>query len=361
MSNQSDHPGRLTAFCRGAGVVASTAGTTDGSPVRGRGARKAAPTALGPFDGVSTPWPTSGITHTTGTDRARSPGSSLKRWPTPPTSCPGISSGKKGRRRAYRPERSATLFGRSRHPLLGGRRPSPRSMQAPPGEELLGTRASRATPPVAFRGRSAGHARAPSRPAGEKAKPRALPNSSFGRGGRAADARPRPAPAKAEAAKPEKTAASVDPKMRPMPVRKLRAIAGKGAQVVGQDGITVKFRKVCTVCKHQDWYNGTAMRIVTGLTQRALLPPEVPEEQQRRRSSAHLAVKASTVRTSRLLLLNEERPDQQKDEVVAERRLGAFDVMTVELQGPGHDPHYRGAIQTSGSPAISMATRTPRT
>jgi hypothetical protein len=31
-----------------------------------------------------------------------------------------------------------------------------------------------------------------------------------------------------------------------------RAVAGKGAQIVAQDGATVKFRKKCTTCGHED-------------------------------------------------------------------------------------------------------------
>jgi hypothetical protein len=91
------------------------------------------------------------------------------------------------------------------------------------------------------------------------------PDSPSGEAAAAADVAVAAPPGEAEAAKPEKAAVTADPKMRPMPVRKLRAIAGKGAQVVGQDGVTVKFRKVCTVCKHQDSCWNT-MRIITGLT-----------------------------------------------------------------------------------------------
>ena len=35
-------------------------------------------------------------------------------------------------------------------------------------------------------------------------------------------------------------------------VKKGRAVAGKGALLVGQDGKTVKFRMKCTVCGHED-------------------------------------------------------------------------------------------------------------
>jgi GYF domain 2 len=37
----------------------------------------------------------------------------------------------------------------------------------------------------------------------------------------------------------------------PLPQRG-RAVAGKGAVLVGQDGTTVKFRKKCTTCGHED-------------------------------------------------------------------------------------------------------------
>jgi hypothetical protein len=36
------------------------------------------------------------------------------------------------------------------------------------------------------------------------------------------------------------------------PARKGRATAGRGAVLVGQDGVTVKFRKKCTTCGHVD-------------------------------------------------------------------------------------------------------------
>jgi hypothetical protein len=36
------------------------------------------------------------------------------------------------------------------------------------------------------------------------------------------------------------------------PIGKGRAVAGKGAVIVGQDGTTVKFRMKCTACGHED-------------------------------------------------------------------------------------------------------------
>jgi len=49
----------------------------------------------------------------------------------------------------------------------------------------------------------------------------------------------------------------------PQHVKKGRAVAGKGAIICGQDGITVKYMKKCTVCSHQSttW---TTVKIVNG-------------------------------------------------------------------------------------------------
>jgi hypothetical protein len=60
---------------------------------------------------------------------------------------------------------------------------------------------------------------------------------------------------------------------RPIPVRRGRAIAGRGAEIVGQDGITVKFRKRCIVCGHHDtcWHT---MPIVNGVTRVSFYCPK---------------------------------------------------------------------------------------
>jgi hypothetical protein len=60
---------------------------------------------------------------------------------------------------------------------------------------------------------------------------------------------------------------------RPMPVRRARAIAGKGALIVGQDGTNVRFRKLCTTCGHQDSCWNT-MRIITGMTRVTFFCPK---------------------------------------------------------------------------------------
>jgi hypothetical protein len=61
---------------------------------------------------------------------------------------------------------------------------------------------------------------------------------------------------------PEPTEAKADVPLAPpvpaaaatwqVPARKGRATAGRGAVLVGQDGVTVKFRKKCTTCGHLD-------------------------------------------------------------------------------------------------------------
>lgn len=49
---------------------------------------------------------------------------------------------------------------------------------------------------------------------------------------------------------------------------KARAVAGKGALIVGQDGTTVKYRKKCTVCGHEDssWKTAAITRGTTRVT-----------------------------------------------------------------------------------------------
>jgi hypothetical protein len=49
------------------------------------------------------------------------------------------------------------------------------------------------------------------------------------------------------------------------PVVRGRAVAGKGAVIVGQDGTTVKYRMKCTVCGHEDssWRSASITRGTT--------------------------------------------------------------------------------------------------
>jgi hypothetical protein len=56
-----------------------------------------------------------------------------------------------------------------------------------------------------------------------------------------------PAPAPSEPAQAEKK-----PAPPPMPVRKGRAIAAKGAIIVGQDGTSVRYRKKCIKCGYEE-------------------------------------------------------------------------------------------------------------
>jgi hypothetical protein len=71
-----------------------------------------------------------------------------------------------------------------------------------------------------------------------------------------------PASAAADEAPP---AAATTPPPLPLPVRRARAIAGSGTEIVGQDGTNVRFRKRCVTCGHKDT-SWQTMRIVNGLT-----------------------------------------------------------------------------------------------
>jgi hypothetical protein len=57
------------------------------------------------------------------------------------------------------------------------------------------------------------------------------------------------------------------------PASKARAVAGKGASIVGQDGSTVKYRKKCTECVHEDSSWKTAA-ITRGTTRVAYFCPK---------------------------------------------------------------------------------------
>jgi GYF domain 2 len=67
------------------------------------------------------------------------------------------------------------------------------------------------------------------------------------------------------------------PVSRPIPppphVRKRRAAAGRGATIVSQDGTTVKYRKKCTVCGHEDSSWGT-MPIPNGMSRTGFYCPK---------------------------------------------------------------------------------------
>jgi ribosomal protein L44E len=54
---------------------------------------------------------------------------------------------------------------------------------------------------------------------------------------------------------------------------KARAVAGKGAIIVGQDGKTVKFRMKCTVCNHED-SSWQSMLIARGTTRKMFYCPK---------------------------------------------------------------------------------------
>jgi hypothetical protein len=56
-------------------------------------------------------------------------------------------------------------------------------------------------------------------------------------------------------------------------VRKSRALAIRGAKVVGQDGSNVQFKKFCTTCGHEDGHR-SAMKIRTGLTRLSYYCPK---------------------------------------------------------------------------------------
>jgi len=57
------------------------------------------------------------------------------------------------------------------------------------------------------------------------------------------------------------------------PTGRARAVAGKGAVIVGQDGTTVKFRKKCTECGHED-SSWKTMPITRGTTRVAFFCPK---------------------------------------------------------------------------------------
>jgi hypothetical protein len=55
--------------------------------------------------------------------------------------------------------------------------------------------------------------------------------------------------------------------------RTARAVAGKGAVIVGQDGTTVKYRKKCTMCGHED-SSWRAISITRGTTRVSYFCPK---------------------------------------------------------------------------------------
>lgn len=60
---------------------------------------------------------------------------------------------------------------------------------------------------------------------------------------------------------------------RAAPVRRGTAIGGTGVIIVGQDGTTVKFRKKCTTCGHEDTSWNT-MKIMSGSTRVSFFCPK---------------------------------------------------------------------------------------
>jgi GYF domain 2 len=82
-----------------------------------------------------------------------------------------------------------------------------------------------------------------------------------------------PAPDGSTAVEAVDAPAAAAPRPQPLPTRRARATAGRGAEIVGQDGTTVKFRKRCIVCGYQDtcWHT---MPIVNGLTRVSFFCPK---------------------------------------------------------------------------------------
>lgn len=72
-------------------------------------------------------------------------------------------------------------------------------------------------------------------------------------------------------------AADLQPQTRPLtPARaakQCRAVGVKGVVIVAQDGVTVRFRKKCSVCGHEDSYWNTAP-ITTGTTRISYFCPK---------------------------------------------------------------------------------------
>jgi hypothetical protein len=65
----------------------------------------------------------------------------------------------------------------------------------------------------------------------------------------------------------------VQPCPPPKHVRKGRAVAGKGALIVGQDGTDVKFKKKCVVCGHED-ATRNSLKIVSGTMRAGFFCPK---------------------------------------------------------------------------------------
>jgi hypothetical protein len=71
----------------------------------------------------------------------------------------------------------------------------------------------------------------------------------------------------------DSTTPTPSPPPRPQEPRKARAVAGKGAIIVGQDGINVKYRMKCTTCGHED-SSWKTMRITRGSTRMSFYCPK---------------------------------------------------------------------------------------
>jgi GYF domain 2 len=76
------------------------------------------------------------------------------------------------------------------------------------------------------------------------------------------------------AGKPEPAKAPKEKNPRPpSPVRRGTAVSGAGVIIVGQDGITVKYRKKCTTCGHEDT-SWSTMKIMSGSTRVSFFCPK---------------------------------------------------------------------------------------
>jgi hypothetical protein len=86
-------------------------------------------------------------------------------------------------------------------------------------------------------------------------------------------------PAAGESAAPVEAAPAPRWDARAAPVGRARAVAGKGAIIVGQDGTTVKFRKKCTTCGHED-SSWKTIPITRGTTRVTFFCPKCRKQRQ---------------------------------------------------------------------------------
>lgn len=100
------------------------------------------------------------------------------------------------------------------------------------------------------------------------------PEENSGMAGAPAEPTPAPIPTEINLMPDgEAPATPVPPSPPPKKVRKGRAVAGKGALIVGQDGINVKFKKKCTTCAHEDGTRNT-LKITNGMTRLSFYCPK---------------------------------------------------------------------------------------